>query len=247
MSLTPTDHVDVFRTEAERCAALARTVPHAAPLPHVSRWSVGGVVRHLVGDFRWATEIIEAREWNGNGFTVPRTRGDGLLRAYDEAAARMSDALDVAAAEPSAPCPNFAERDQGTLGWWPRHQAHETLLHRWDLESATGVHHPIDPVVAADGVDEAFQVYAQRYGSQRLDRPVTLVCTDADAVWTITPTGTGGHVDIARSGDRDHPDLVCSAETLLLAVWKREPVRTDTAVLSDEHTVRHFLSGPLTA
>ncbi len=247
MPLAPINHVDAFRAEAERCAELARSIPHAAPLPHVPRWSVGGVVRHLVGDFRWAAEIIEARDWSGNGFTVPRTRGDALVQSYGEAASRMGDALAVAAAEPTVPCPNFAERDHGTLGWWPRHQAHETLLHRWDLESATGLHHAIDPAVAADGVDEAFQVYTQRYGSQRLDRPITLVCTDADAAWSITPTGLGGHVDVARTDDRDHPDLACSAEALLLAIWKRVPVTADTAFLSDEATVRRFLSGPLTA
>lgn len=247
MPLAPIDHVAAFRAEAERCAELARTIPHAAPLPHVPRWSVGGVVRHLVGDFQWAAEIVETRQWSGNGFTVPRTRGDALVRSYSEAAQRMGDALAIAAAEPAAPCPNFAERELGTLGWWPRHQAHETMLHRWDLESATGLHHPIDPVVAADGVDEAFQVYTRRYGSQRLDRPVTLVCTDADAAWIVSPTGQGGHVDVAPTDDRDNPDLACTAEALLLAVWKREPVRGDAAFLSDEAIIRRFLSGPLTA
>lgn len=247
MPLHPTTHVAAFRAEAERCGALARVVPHAAPLPHVPRWSVGGVVRHLVGDFRWASDIVESCQWNGNGFPVPRTRGDRLVRAYDEAAARMGDVLEAAAGTPATPCPNFAERDHGTLGWWPRHQAHETLLHRWDLESATGRHDPIDPAIAADGVDEAFLVYTARYGPQRLDRPITIACTDDDAAWTVTPTGTDGRVDIHPTTDRSTPDLACAAAALLLAVWKREPLTTDTARFGDEAVVRRFLSGPLTA
>jgi uncharacterized protein (TIGR03083 family) len=246
MPLDPQTHVDAFRAEAERFGVLARTVPHAAPLPHVRRWSVGGVVRHLVGDFRWASDIIDARDWNGNGFTVARGRGDSLLRTYDEAAARMRVALDAAATDPGAPCPNFAERESGTLGWWPRHQAHETLLHRWDIESATGVHHPIDPALAADGVDEAFHVYTQRYGAQRLDRPITLVCTDTDAAWRVSPTGIGGQVTIDVTDDRTAPDLACTAEALLLAMWKRVPIGDDAAV-TDEHLLRRFFSGPLTA
>jgi uncharacterized protein (TIGR03083 family) len=247
MPLDPMTHVAAFRAEAERCGALARVVPHAAPLPHVPRWSVGGVVRHLVGDFRWACDIVETCQWNGNGFSVPRTRGDGLLRAYDEAAARMGVALAAAAATPATPCPNFAERDEGTLGWWPRHQAHETLLHRWDMESATGRHDAIDPAVAADGVDEAFRVYTARYGPQRLDRPITIVCADADAAWTVSPTGTDGRVAVAPTTHRSGADLECTASALLLAIWKREPLTSDTARFADEAVVRRFLSGPLTA
>ncbi len=245
-SLDPMTHVATFRAEAERCAALARTVPHAAPLPHVPRWSVGGVVRHLVGDFRWASDIVETCRWNGNGFSVPRARGDHLLRAYDEAATRMGDALAMAAASPSTPCPNFAELDLGTLGWWPRHQAHETLLHRWDLESATGRHALIDARVAADGVDEAFHVYTERYSPHRLDRPLSIVCTDVDAAWRITPDG-GGRVHVEHIDDRSAPDLACAASALLLAIWKRRPLTDDTAEFGDETVVRRFLSGPLTA
>ncbi len=246
MPLSPMTHVDAFLAEAERCAALARIVPHAAPLPHVTRWSVGGVVRHLVGDFRWASDIVETCQWNGNGFKVPRTRGDNLLHAYDEAAARMAAALAAAAERPDATCPNFAEREDGTLGWWPRHQAHETLLHRWDIESATGLHEPVDAEIAADGVDEAFHVYTARYGTQRLDRPITIACADAAAAWSISPRDTGGMVDVARIDHPAAPDLVCPASSLLLAVWKRQPLG-DEARFSDEATVRRFLSGPLAA
>ncbi len=204
-------------------------------------------MRHLVGDFRWASGIVETREWNGAGFTVARARGDSLLRAYDESVQRMGDALASAAAEPLAPCPNFADREHGVLGWWPRHQAHETLLHRWDLESATGVHDHIEPRIAADGVSEAFSVYAGRYGSQRLDRPITVACTDTDAAWHIVPTGVGGHVEIAATDDPVAPDLACTARALLLAIWKREPIGHDNVSFSDEALVRRFLSGPLTA
>lgn len=246
MPLEPATHVATFRVEAERCAALARVVPHAAPIPHVTRWSVGGVLRHLVGDFVWAAAIVETGTWDGSGFSVPRHRGDTLLREFDRAAARMGAALDHAAATPSAPCPNFAERDAGTLGWWPRHQAHETLLHRWDLEAATGHHTPIDPIVAADGVDEAFRVYTARYGPQRLDRPLLVACTDAPAAWRIEPTGIDRRVRIETTDDRDAPDLAAPAEDLLLAVWKRRPLAA-TAHFGDEAVVRRFLAGPLTA
>ncbi|MFM2079222.1 MAG: hypothetical protein RJA49_3112 [Actinomycetota bacterium] len=241
-------HVASFRLEAERCGALARVLPHRTPLPQFRRWSVGGVLQHLVGDFRWASHIVTTREWDGKGFSVARSKGDALVRAYDESAAQMAVALDLAAADPGGRCPNFADGDSGLLGWWPRHQAHETLLHRWDLEATTGFHTPIDPWVAADGVDEAFDVYTPRYAGQRLDRPITIACTDAPAAWRLAPTADPGHLTVEATDERDGADLVCGAEELLLAVWKRTPLaQTDARFGAQEDAVRRLFTGPLTA
>jgi uncharacterized protein (TIGR03083 family) len=248
MRIDHSAHVATFRLEAERCGALARVLPHLTPLPQFRRWSVGGVVQHLVGDFRWASRIVTTREWNGKGFSVVRSKGDALIRAYDDSAEQMAVALDLAATDPGAPCPNFADRDDGVLGWWPRHQAHETLLHRWDLEATTGHHTAIDPWVAADGVDEAFDVYTSRYAGQRLDRPITIACRDAPAAWRIDPTVDAGQLTVDATDERDGADLVCGAEQLLLAVWKRTPLdQIDARYGAQEDAVRRFFTGPMTA
>ncbi len=248
MSIDPSRHVEHFRLEAARCAALAQALPHAAPIPHVRRWSVGGVVQHLVGDFRWATHIVDERAWDGKGFSVARAKGERLLGAFEDATVAMAAALDRAASEPAVACPNFADRDRGVLGWWPRHQAHETLLHRWDLESATGAHDAIRPEVAADGVDEALTVYTARYAPHRLDRTITLACTDDGAAWTVAPSAVHGHVDVRRGTSGNVPDLSCRAEDLLLAMWKRRSLDHVRGEFGDqEATVRAFFRGPLTA
>lgn len=205
-------------------------------------------MRHLVGDFRWATRIVDERAWDGQGFSVPRAKGDRLVVQYVDAADRMAAALERAATEPGAACPNFADGDRGVLGWWPRHQAHETLLHRWDLEAATGAHDPIHPEVAADAIDEAFTVYTARYSPHRLDRPLSLACTDIEAAWIVRPAPTAGRVVVEPWVVDGPPDLSCRAEDLLLAMWKRRSIdHAHGGFGADEAIVRNFFRGPLTA
>ena len=248
MSFEPSRHVEHFRVEADRCAVLAKALPHPAPIPHFPRWSVGGVVRHLVGDFRWATRIVDERTWDGQGFSVPRAKGDRLLHDYVDAARQMAEALERAAVEPDVACPNFADGGQGVLGWWPRHQAHETLLHRWDLEASTGAHDPILPEIAADAIDEAFTVYTARYSPHRLDRPISLACTDTAAAWIVRPAPIAGRVEVEPWVADGVPDLSCRAEDLLLAMWKRRSIEhAHGGFGADESAVRSFLRGPVTA
>ncbi len=45
--------------------------------------------------------------------------------------------------------------DDKTAGYIARRQAHEALVHRLDAELTVGDRTPLDPRLAADGVDEA--------------------------------------------------------------------------------------------
>jgi hypothetical protein len=65
----------------------------------------------------------------------------------------MGEPIRIAAAE-RTPRPNRAEKSRGRLGWWPRHQAHETTVYRWDLASVTGQYVAIDAWLGAGGIGE---------------------------------------------------------------------------------------------
>lgn len=241
------DFVDIVRDRGERFGVLARTTPHELRLPHLRRWTAHDVVAHLTGDHAWALDILTTRRPPRRGLVKDRRRGDALCDRYDDVTAELVGALAVAAAEPGAPCPNFAEGAVGRAGWWPRHQAHEVAVHLWDLEAATGAHSPLDPLLCVDGITELFEVYTNRYGGQRLARPLVLRCPDHGAAWRAEPTAPGRVLVVPTDPDGT-ADLDASPDALLLALWHRvdaDDERLDAP--GDPTAVRAFLRGPVTA
>jgi uncharacterized protein (TIGR03083 family) len=242
------DHVAATRGAALRFGALARTVDHGLPVPFVPGWTVHHLVAHLTGDHEWALRIITSRAAPASGLRASRRRGEPLLARYDAVTAELLDALATAAADPDAPCPNFAQGSAGRLGWWPRHQAHEASVHLGDLEAAAGLPVERDPWQAADGVDELFETYADRYPGQRLDRPLVLRSPGV-AAWRVEPAGRG-RLRGTRTDDAGphEPDLEADPVVLLLALWHRvAPDDPRLHLRGDADAVRRFLSGPLTA
>lgn len=249
MGISLPEHVEITRTEAARCAHLARTVDHTSPLPHLPGWTFADALAHLAGDFRWASAIITTRTPK-RGPTSVRERGDALVERFDDLTEKMLDALAHAVAEPTAPCPNFAEGAAGTLAFWPRRQAHETTMHRWDLEVPSGAHDPIDAIVAADAIDELLHIYTQRYGGQVLDGALTIRCSDRPDAWRITPRPEvgAGRVVVETCHGLPSGDVEARAEALLLAMSHRiDPGAAGLAFRADPDAATAFLAGPLTA
>jgi hypothetical protein len=60
--------------------------------------------------------------------------------------------------DPAAPVWTFHGPDQ-TAGFWRRRMAQETVVHRVDAESAHGRPGAVPAALAADGVDEALEVF----------------------------------------------------------------------------------------
>ena len=87
--------------------------------------------------------------------------------------------------------------------------AHKTAVHRWDAESAgpAGLDAtPLDQALAADGIDEFFEVFTSlRLGADAIEAlgPVTLrlVATDAERSWLVRADGTAALVDLAGRWD----------------------------------------------
>lgn len=239
------DHLSVLRSECARVSELARTVPHHLPIAPVPGWTVHDVIAHLAGDFLWVLGTLATRERPRVGLVPVETRGVALCDEWDAVAARLLDRLDRT--DPTEPCPNFAQGDRGVLGFHPRHQAFETTIHRWDVESAVGDHAPIDAGVAADGIDELFEVYTRRYSPHHLAAPLTLACADTASGWLIAPAERDGFVEIVP-WTGDGADIEARADDLLLLLWQRiEPDDPRVRYRVDPAAVRPFLLGPLTA
>ena len=104
--------------------------------------------------------------------------------------------------------------------------AHETLVHRVDLEQAAGEAVEIADDLALDGVDEVLTVFLPR--SLPADGPgigiepglrASVVLTSGGASWGVEVTGTRAEVGAGGSTAAAHVDGEAGA--LLLWLWGR--------------------------
>lgn len=134
------------------------------------------MVAHLGGVHRWAAGIVAARAWTGAGHRRGRATGPELIEWFEQG---LEDLLaELASAGFADPCPNFSPGSEKTVRFWARRQAHETTVHRWDVEAAAGQITAINATLATDGIDEVLTVFRSTRGGQRLMGPIALTTTD---------------------------------------------------------------------
>ncbi|MEU2202616.1 maleylpyruvate isomerase family mycothiol-dependent enzyme [Isoptericola sp. NPDC019482] len=141
--------------------AAVQAAPADAEVPACPGWTAADLAHHvaLVQSF-WASVVgREPGAGLPGGDVVPleRPADDGALSGLlRDATARLVAAL--AGRDPREPCWSW-HPDGRTVGWVTRRQQHEALVHRVDAEQAAGRGvTPLDPDLAADGVDEVLDV-----------------------------------------------------------------------------------------
>lgn len=188
----------------------------ALPVAACPRWTVQDLVVHIGEIERWVVHAVREGELLKE---LPTWPGEDLAGWYAAGAADLLAALD---ADPATPAASFAP--DKTVGFWQRRQVHEHRIHRWDLEDALGAAEPIEPHVAADGVDEIATMFWPR--QLRLGRAIEpdaglrVVTTDVPGGWEFGPapvaTLSGPASDVLltlmhRLGP-DHPTLTWSGD-----------------------------------
>ncbi|MEU4802743.1 maleylpyruvate isomerase family mycothiol-dependent enzyme [Actinosynnema sp. NPDC023587] len=143
-----------LRAEAAALAAAADLAPGDREVPGCPGLTVAGLVRH-VGSVhrlvtRWVTRGSRPTEW-------PRSPGGAdPVDWYRIGAATLIAVLDPSrAGEPAA---TWCPWDR-TVGFWLRRMVHETAVHRVDAQAATGLSAPLNPALAADGIDEVLTLW----------------------------------------------------------------------------------------
>lgn len=147
----------------------------------------------------------------------------------------LADWVDVGA---TALIATFADIDPSAPTWhpfpvaqvaavWPRRQAQETLVHAWDAEDAVGVPGPLDPLIAADGIDEYFGVMIPRLMS-RSGRScpagtIAVRCTDT-GTRVVARSADGTSIVVDPAADAADAEISGTAEDVLLALWGRRPL-----------------------
>ncbi|TCO48126.1 maleylpyruvate isomerase N-terminal domain-containing protein [Actinocrispum wychmicini] len=173
---------------------LAETVDDARPelrVPHAPGLTVGETARHVGSVYRMTLEWIRTGDSPASWQREP-----GPLQSLRDFVTSGARALvdELARHDPAEPCSTWWAADS-TYGFWRRRVAHETAIHRGDVQEAVG--QPVadvDDDIAVDGVDEILTLWlGHRLTVQGVvgARDGSVAVTTGDNAWLVRIT-TGG-------------------------------------------------------
>lgn len=217
-----------LRADARRIAEVVAEAPLDAPVAACPGWSLGDLVAHLGGVHRWALHAVrEGSRPDGGpaGYGPDGTALDTwIVAGADELAA------EIGAVPPDTPSWNPWRIDQ-TVGFWARRQAHETMIHRWDTESAAGATTPLPADMASDAIDELFEVLLPRLlradGVTAPTGSLHVHCTDVAGEWLVWLDDDG--LVMRREHAKGDAAMRGPADALALHLWGRTAELTEPA------------------
>lgn len=219
------DHLRALAEHQQRFLETTRRADPGTPIPWLGRWRVEQLVVHLARVHHWAA--AQARREH----ETPLGRGPfDLPRLYEECAAEVRETL--TALDPDARAWALvddgvpAAEQTGTVRFWHRRQAHETLVHLWDLRTAVGETLDADDAVWLDCLDEVVTVmHPRQLRLERVAPPAARLVfrpTTTDASWTLS-----GAADDAQAVTIAGPP-----KSLALLAWGRG-VRDDDRLAAE--------------
>jgi uncharacterized protein (TIGR03083 family) len=223
---------DALSREVAQFGAVLTAGDLTASVKSCPGWDVARLATHLAAVHRRAKNAVMDQKLH-NDPTTPLRGRQQMVDWYVESAELLLAALRHAS--PSMPCPAFRAGPH-TAEFWLHRQTHETAVHRYDAEQATGQEPLLDPTLSAYGVHEVLDVFVpyqvERGHLNEKLAPLTLHSTDTGHRWQL-----GGGRPIAT---------VCGpAATILLVLWRRmSPANLD--VEGDWEAARDTLRSPLT-
>jgi uncharacterized protein (TIGR03083 family) len=249
------DYLRHLRSDSDRLRTVLADCDPGARVPGCPDWTAADLLGHHGGvlDF-WATIVEQRPAGPGDDWQEPEKPSsfEGLLDYHRAQADRLVAAL--TAADPAEAAWTWSAEQ--TVGFTYRRQAHEALIHRLDAEQTAGAVTPLDPELAADGVDEALDVMfggTPGWGTfAGGGRYVRVDLTDrGESVWVETGRFTGtdpesgkeyDEDDIAKVAARDgEPDAVVTGPAGPLDAWLwRRGGDEGISVTGDEAVVALF-------
>lgn len=193
-----------------------------APVPPCPGWTVRDAVEHTAMVYAHKSNVLETGAFEEGEWPPPGLTYDDVLEFYDEQLHRLLDNLRTR--DPAAHAGTWYEPDQ-TVGFWVRRMMQETVVHRADVESASGPLSRVDDAVAIDGIDELIECFLSfdtwAYPKD-LGTGQRIAVSVAGSNWTVTLTPETPI--FARSAEGD-VDATISGEPsdVLFALWNRLP------------------------
>lgn len=154
--MSPDEYRAHIAAESARFSAVLAESDPSARVPHCPEWDAYDLAHHLTDVQAFWAFVLEHRPAAPDDYEE-RGRAASYaaqLSEFDAASAALQAALaDVTPTESA-----WTWAPEQTTGFIVRRQALEALVHRIDAEQAAGVKSEIDPLLAADGVDEVLDV-----------------------------------------------------------------------------------------
>jgi len=224
MRLAWARYLDEIRIHGDGLLAAAGDM--GAPVPSCPGWQVRNVVAHTAVVHRHKERIVRERlQMQPEKATAPDD-DDAVVGWYAEGLDMLINTL--AATDPSIRVYSWYPPDQST-GFWYRRMAHETAVHRTDVELAHGAPSPLPPDLAADGIDEVLgPIFCgqEPAGFREDGRTVRLIMPDAGAeLHLLLGTGEREPGWVLADGAADEPvaSISAPASDLDLWAWGRQP------------------------
>jgi uncharacterized protein (TIGR03083 family) len=211
--------------DGKALAAAVERVGLDAVVPTCPDWRVRDLVAHVGRTHRWAESFV------ANARTDP-PQGDGeladppahdaeLLPWFTDGHAALVRALRKAS--PVMECWTFLPAPS-PLTFWARRQAHETAIHRVDVESTDGRTCTFGSRFAVDGIDELMLGFFARSRSRLISDPPKVLGVRAEDgevgdAWTMSIGPTACEVTRGKA----HGDCIVSgpASDLYQFLWNR--------------------------
>jgi uncharacterized protein (TIGR03083 family) len=215
--------IDRALDEIDRLAWIADGADPGEPVPTCPGWNMAKLVKHTGSVHRWVTEIVSTRSSDRVDI---RSLDLGLPGKESDYAGWLADGAEPLAGalrDAGPDTPVWAWGASNVSGWWARRMLHETTMHRADVEITVGETPQVDPVTAADGIDEFLTNLptATRAKDKLADLPagesLHLHATDDDnGEWLIRFTGEPGGIEWERGHAKATTAVRAPAADLLL-------------------------------
>ncbi|MGW1887216.1 maleylpyruvate isomerase family mycothiol-dependent enzyme [Streptomyces sp. NPDC001970] len=235
-------YLAALREEVAAVEQLLSTTDPGVPVPTCGSWTMHELGAHMGQVYRSVAAVLRTGEQPSEQFAP--APGEQIADWYAEGAASLLATLEKT--DPTAPTWAFGLED-AVAALWFRRVAQDTAVHLVDAQLATGAPVHVDPLIAADGVDEVFTLMVPMVWSgsepKPLPAPVALRTTDSGHGWLIQP----GDIPKARPADSGPAaaTVEATAAELLLALWKRQPVSPEW-ISGDITAANALLTAPLT-
>ena len=239
MTVPADDFLAAIRRETDALIEAASNGDLSARVPSCPDWSVADLAYH-VGDVHWSwRKLVEERRKTGHtGELWPRPADADLLDAVKAESELLVEALSV---DPEIEVWTWAP--QKNIGFVRRRMAHETIVHRADADLTRGGIRPVDPALAADGIDEFLQWFLAGDPEELADpgETIHLHATDSGDEWLIRIAG--GEETFTREHGKSDAAVRAPVSDLLWLLWRRIP-QSSVDVVGDAAKLDRFLHRP---
>ncbi|MER6052027.1 maleylpyruvate isomerase family mycothiol-dependent enzyme [Streptomyces sp. NPDC001793] len=260
-SLAHEEYCTQLLVESEKFRDIVRHGDLTAQVPTCPDWTLADLARHVGGAHRWAGELVATRATDMiDPTTIAGAGGPGEAtpEALDAWLAEGAERTVAALREAGPDAPVWSWSGDNRAGFWARRMVHETVIHRADAALTTGTAYEVPPEIAADCLDEWFELCALPATADRWadraeglfgpGRTLHLHATDTppalNAEWLLDLTGE--HVTHRRAHEKAAVAVRAPLTDLLLALYRRRPLDGEGAehieVLGDRPLLDRWLT-----